>query len=232
MDYRNDNNAVLVDPENGGSPKLPLETGNTTSSSLIPLDVNADKREQSEKNLWRWNFICFNAHLVQAIACLVIGLTGGNIGSFKLPLTTLFLSYPNGYPIQSLQQRALLPFVAVTSIFSFLSAAAHLLALAYFDTYLSDLRRGLNKFRWYEYALSSSLMIGLIAMLFGMYDIISLVLIMSVNACMNFFGYMMEVLNEGRSKEQVDWYVIIIIIQNHFFIVCSLHNLLYHVLFI
>lgn len=43
---------------------------------------------------------------------------------------------------------------------------------------MRDLQRGVNRFRWYEYAFSSSLMMGLIAMLFGMYDVISLVLVM------------------------------------------------------
>jgi len=46
-------------------------------------------------------------------------------------------------------------------------------------------------------------MIALIAMLFGIYDIISLVLIMSVNACMNFFGLIMEIHNQ--TTPAIDW---------------------------
>lgn len=63
--------------------------------------------------------------------------------------------------------RSIMPFVAVTSGFAWMSAAAHLLVLLCFKTYIADLRRGINRFRWYEYAFSSSLMIWLIAMLFG-----------------------------------------------------------------
>ena len=37
----------------------------------------------------------------------------------------------------------------------------------YFETYCDDIRRGINRGEWYEYALSSGLMIVLIAMLFG-----------------------------------------------------------------
>ena len=40
-------------------------------------------------------------------------------------------------------------------------------------------------------------------MLFGMYDIISLVLLMSVNATMNLFGFLMETANVG--KNVYDW---------------------------
>jgi len=45
-----------------------------------------------------------------------------------------------------------------------------------------------NRFRWYEYAVSSSLMIVSIAVLFGCYDVASLLLIAFCNASMNFFG--------------------------------------------
>ena len=42
--------------------------------------------------------------------------------------------------------------------------------------------------------------LGLIAMLFGIYDVHLLITIMSINACMNFFGLLQEVtiLNEGN----------------------------------
>ena len=48
-------------------------------------------------------------------------------------------------------------------------------------------------------------MIGLISQLFGVYDVLSLVLIMSINACMNFFGLLHETTNGGRSPGDVDW---------------------------
>jgi hypothetical protein len=143
--------------------------------------------------------------LAQAI--LVLGLSlnpDGKAIKFKLPLTTLYLKWNDGYPKQQLLQQGLIPFAAVNSGFAWMSAAAHLVVLLCFETYyIPQLRQGINRFRWVEYSFSSSLMIGLIAMLFGMYDCISLVLIMSVNACMNFFGYLMETSNLG--KKNIDW---------------------------
>ena len=178
----------------------------------IDITVNEDKRLAMEASLWYWNLSCCILHFIQAIICLAGGLReGSRQAEFKLPLTTLFLkweeTYPGSdvrYPMQVLEQRALLPFTAVTSAFSWLSAVAHLIVLIHFKKYISDLRKGINQFRWYEYALSSSLMIGLIAMLFGMYDIISLVLLMSINACMNLFGYSMEN-NSDWGTRKVDW---------------------------
>ena len=128
----------------------------------------------------------------------------GNAIKFKLPLTTLFLDWAADYPVQKLIVSGYIPFVAVTSGFSWMSAAAHFTVLLFFNKiYIPDLRRGMNRFRWIEYAFSSSLMIGLIAMLFGMYDIISLVLLMSVNATVNLFGFLMETTNVNRKK--CDW---------------------------
>lgn len=84
-----------------------------------------------------------------------------------------------------------------------MSAAAHFLVLIFFRVYVADLRVGLNRFRWFEYAASSSLMIVLIGMLFGVWDVHTLFLMGAVNACMNFFGYSHEVQNTAGKK--VDW---------------------------
>ena len=48
-------------------------------------------------------------------------------------------------------------------------------------------------------------MIALIAQLFGVYDILLLVALMSVNACMNLFGLLHETMNEGREPARVDF---------------------------
>lgn len=65
------------------------------------------------------------------------------------------------------------------------------------------MKRHINKARWYEYSVSSSIMIVLIAMLVGVYDLSSLILIFCLNACMILFGYMMELHNQTTSS--TDW---------------------------
>ena len=69
---------------------------------------------------------------------------------------------------------------------------------------IADINRGINYTRWYEYALSSSIMICSIAVLFGCYDLGSLVLMFAANAAMNLFGLLMEVMNPPE-REAVDW---------------------------
>src|SRR5690606_36312847 len=85
------------------------------------------------------------------------------------------------------------------------SAIAHGLIVLNKDLYVSDLKKGINRFRWIEYAISSSIMIVLIATLFGIYDIASLILIFIVNAAMNLFGLDMEMLNSGEEKKKIKW---------------------------
>jgi hypothetical protein len=92
--------------------------------------------------------------------------------------------------------------------FLLISAAAHALISIPNRTnriYNADLEHGINKFRWFEYALSSSIMIVLIATLFGIYDIASLILIFIVNASMNMFGLVMEQMNSGKEKGHIKW---------------------------
>lgn len=181
------------------APALVEEGSVGVISSTTPDDPK--QREAAEKSLWRWNLVCGCFHLFQAIVVLALGLgKSGRFAGFKLPLTTSFLEWENGYPVPDLQIRALLPFVATTSGFAFMSAAAHFTVLGCYKTYIADLRKGINRFRWYEYAASSSLMIALIAMLFGVYDIMLLVAIIGVNASMNLFGYCQEELNQYTPK--------------------------------
>jgi hypothetical protein len=61
----------------------------------------------------------------------------------------------------------------------------------------------MNPVRFYEYALSSSVMIVLIGMLVGIYDLGAIVLIFGINAMMNLFGIMMELHNQTTQK--TDW---------------------------
>lgn len=71
------------------------------------------------------------------------------------------------------------------------------------DRYEKNIEQGQNPFRWYEYSISASVMIVLIAMLTGVNDAVALLAIFGTNAAMILFGLAMERANAGR--EQVDW---------------------------
>ncbi len=139
-------------------------------------------------------------HLGQAAAMFALS------NQFALPVTTNFISGMPGTTINTvpeiLTRLQLGPMIAV---FLLLSAIAHFILVlpGVFGWYRRNLRKGINYARWYEYSLSSSLMIVIIAMLSGMYDIASLILIFSLNACMILFGLMMELHNQ--TTEKTNW---------------------------
>jgi len=161
----------------------------------------------SFKYLLRFNLIMGLLHLIQGGIMLWLGLTLNNIKDFSLPITTLFLKYNEVLESLVLVKETVveLPIAAIVSSSLFLSAIAHFVIYLSKDKYISDLEDGVNQYRWFEYALSSSIMIALIAMFFGVYDLSSLILIISLNATMNLLGLVMELYNKGRQKEGVSW---------------------------
>lgn len=79
------------------------------------------------------------------------------------------------------------------AVFLFLSAAAHfIIAGPAYARYVEGLKQNHNYFRWVEYALSSSLMVVLIASLVSITDIAALIAIFGANASMILFGWLME----------------------------------------
>jgi hypothetical protein len=87
------------------------------------------------------------------------------------------------------------------AMFLFVSAIAHLSVSTYgYSWYVRNLKKGINYARWYEYAISSSIMIVVIAALCGIYELSSLILIFALNATMNLFGLMMELHNQTTGK--------------------------------
>lgn len=184
----------------------------SSTISIIPTcgktDVPADpegKRAAVEASLWKWNVWMGILHLIQGILVLAISLSQKNAKNFTISMYTSMPVWTMGFPTIALQFRGTFPFVGVTSGFAFMSAAAHFIVLFYFKKYLADLRLQINVFRWYEYAVSSSLMIILIAMLFGVWDPILLTVMASVNACMNLFGLLHERMNAGRAPSDINW---------------------------
>jgi hypothetical protein len=150
-------------------------------------------------------------HLVQGVMMIFLSTSViQQIAEFTPQITQYYLFFNQQTRSLEVASRTLfeLPFGMLVAAFLLLSAFAHALISIpekLNRVYNADLENGINKFRWFEYALSSSLMIVLIATLFGIYDIVSLMLIFIVNASMNLFGLVMEQLNSGKAKEHVIW---------------------------
>ncbi len=147
----------------------------------------------------KFNLVMGFLHLVQAIVVFVIS------SEFSLPVKTAYLRDSGmGFPQPSYETWFNLPIGPMVALFLLLSALAHfIVSVPLFNWYVENLKRKINYARWYEYALSSSIMIVLIAMLSGIYDFSLLVVMFAINACMNLFGLLMERHNQTTSK--TDW---------------------------
>ncbi len=88
--------------------------------------------------------------------------------------------------------------------FLLLSALAHaVIATVRYEQYVAYLERGMNPYRWYEYSVSASLMIVVIGMLAGVWDLGTLVAMFGLVAVMNLCGLLMEQRNETTAE--TDW---------------------------
>ena len=160
-------------------------------------DKTADK---TFTGLRRFNVVMGFLHLVQGILMIVLS------NDTTYPIFTNFLRFdresfslvPDPKLIYELR------FGPAVAVFLLISAVAHFyLSTVGYRRYVANLKRGMNPIRFYEYALSSSLMIVLIGMLTGIWDLGSMILMFGLNAMMNLFGIMMELHNQ--TTKRTDW---------------------------
>ena len=144
----------------------------------------------SARRLRRWNAGLALLHALQATAILVLS------NDFGLPVTLTFLQGPPGTE-GTTDVLFDLPVGPAVAAFLYLAALDHGLMAApgIAGWYERNLARGINPARWWEYSLSASLMVVLIAMLTGLSDAGALIALFGANAAMILFGLQMERVN-------------------------------------
>jgi hypothetical protein len=162
--------------------------------------------ETALQRLHTWNIWLACIHAAQAIAIFIAST------SYTLPVIASYLavdpinSAVAGHTVLSSATRQLFQFNLVDLVVAFflVSAIAHgLAATVYRARYEADLEKGINRLRWFEYAISAGLMIVGIGFLSGVYDISSLFMLFAFVVVMNLLGLAMEVYNAG--KRQPNW---------------------------
>lgn len=157
--------------------------------------------ESESRSLWRWNVALAVLHTAQAVLILLLA------NDFAIPVTVSFLEGPPGSDTRSAPTTLFeLEFGWAVAAFLFLAALDHMLVSLPRGRrfYEQHLALGRSPIRWYEYSLSASLMIVLIAMLTGIEEASALIAIFAANAAMILFGLLMERANPP-SREAVDW---------------------------
>ncbi len=167
-------------------------------SSAQPQPEASEERKFA--GLRRFNLIMGFLHLVQGIFMILVS------NDTTYPIFTNYLNFDLATRLLSPNPQLLyeLRFGPAVAAFLLISAVAHFyLSTIGYGRYVANLKKGMNPIRFYEYALSSSLMIVLIGMLTGLWDLGGIILIFGINATMNLFGIMMEYHNQYTRK--TDW---------------------------
>ena len=181
----------------------------TTAAATRVLDASVTPipRERAG-NLFRWNAVLTVLHALQGAIILAISFAKDPIVS--APVVSTYLTFDTAVGTLVPAQRNVfdLPIGPAVATFFFLSAIAHaLLAWPLRRWYEDRLAAHIQPMRWIEYALSSSVMIVVIATLAGVQEIGTLIAIFGANAAMNLFGWSMESANQGRARTQWNHYV-------------------------
>jgi hypothetical protein len=172
----------IINPVDSGDEPT-IEVTNDVASRLRTLNIGAGV-----------------LHLVSALAMTILS------ADFTLPVTSFNLNGPPGTPLSQgvLNSLADIQLGWMTAGFLYLSALFHfIIATVGYRRYRDELAHGRNRFRWVEYALSSTLMIVIIAMVTTITDIAALISIAFANVAMILFGWIMEMVN--RPGERVWW---------------------------
>jgi len=179
-------------------------TGTPTSAATTPVPSGPEPRrldDHTSSSLRTWNLVAGVFHLVSAVVFLFV------MTDFGLPITA---SYPTVDPalLEGTPPTEILftpTFGYGVAAFSLLSAFFHLLVATVANgSYDRAIANEQNPYRWIEYGFSSTLMIVLITMLLGAYDIGALLGVAGANLSMILFGWTME--RQNRPGENVDWY--------------------------
>jgi hypothetical protein len=169
----------------------------TLSKMPDPATVHLDAAAASR--LRRLNVIVGSAHALQAAVLLAIATAA------SLPVTASFLVGPPGAGDFGSASLGSVRIDWLVAAFLVLAAVDHLTLTGGRPRrwYEANVARGINPARWWEYSVSASLMIVLIAMLAGVSELVALIVLFGANAAMILFGLVQEQVNADR--DEVDW---------------------------
>ncbi|WP_165869436.1 heliorhodopsin HeR [Streptomyces barkulensis] len=142
-----------------------------------------------------WNLGLTLLHLAQAAAVVLLA------GSFSITVTSSVPEGPPGTAAPAPEALFDVPIGWAVAVFLALAALDHLLTATVFrGVYERDLRRGINRFRWLEYALSATLMVLLIGFYSGITNVNAVIAVIGANVGMILFGWVEEMTNPpGRA---------------------------------
>jgi hypothetical protein len=164
---------------------------------------SSSKKKQTAQGLRKWNLWAAGIHLVQGIAVLLASR------SVSWPITTNYLTTNaaatavTGHPVISPASHTLFSvnIAYLIAIFFFVSALMHvLIGTVYRTRYEASLKRQINRVHWVEYGVTAGLMVIAIALVAGVYDFSSLLMIFVLSLVMGCMALFMEIRNQENAK--------------------------------
>lgn len=151
---------------------------------------------QRLRNLRVWNLSLAGLHAMQAVAIVVLA------GGFSITVTAAFPEGPPGTRLPAPEALFDVRIGVAVGLFLALAALDHFVtATLVREMYESDLRGGINRFRWVEYSISATIMVVLIGFYTGITEITAIVAIVGANVGMILFGWIQERMNPpGRTS--------------------------------
>ena len=143
-----------------------------------------------------------NGIVILSLTFLLNWPKGTDIYTFYLRFAHVSSTNPLIYAVPNPQVLFTINHLGVLlAAFPLISAFAHFtIAYPKNKSYNENLKKGMNPYRWYEYAFSSSIMIWVISTFVGIWDFWSLAMIFVLNVMMIMFGYLHELVNQKSEK--------------------------------
>lgn len=178
----------------------------------LPMLRSKTPSKITMQSLHTWNKRLAVLHALQGLVILVLSSKANlwPINTTYLTVDTL-ASKSAGGPVLSPAAHTLfnVNLGYIVALFFFISAIAHsIIAFKYRNTYEANLKKGINKARWIEYGVSASVMMIAIALLTGVYDFSSLIMVFVLTLIMNLMGLAME--QQNQLSKTVNWFTYLV----------------------
>jgi hypothetical protein len=143
-------------------------------------------------SLRKWNLVNAIIYLIQAVIQLILYY---NIDKF----------HDSSFPINiNSRNVGSLNIGWLVSTFLFVTFLSHFLALLRFRGYIDQIERNINYYRWIEYSITSTIILIIISLFFGIFDLSLLVMIGASNVALIYTRVMMEKINKSN-EIRVEW---------------------------
>ncbi len=170
---------------------MPTDITDTSMNVTTATGVTPERLD----NLRRWNIGLTILHAAQAVLIVVLS------GDFVIQVVSTFPEGPPGTRVPVSEPLFDVRVGIAIGLFLSLAAIDHLVTATFARrTYESDLRGGINRFRWVEYSVSATIMILLIGFYSGITNITAVIAVVGANVAMILLGWLQERMNPpGRA---------------------------------